>query len=329
MSTLRFKDLKPKEAIQVIDSFIGNESIANFTEKLAGQNFIVTIKPDGNVSTTSKKLKGVEANIFPHLREIIKLFHPKVTSEIEYTFEVLKKQGRPDYIDYVLQRDFTLIEFSGNLTQSVTDILNSSQEKAIFYTKQSIKKSISSTASPEHKDYLEKIKDRLLSGERLNKSEMEKVDIVLSTILDQGGYISSFGGRIEGLFGDVGGTKFKVPSKRYSEIQKLHSGIYGSILKTPKRNFVARFVAADTQNGVDRLVDDTRKYLEKISTESIEPGFRIFFKPSEARRLLTLSNKELAEQVYDRVSSRNWVKTSDITSESKTLLRTYIRNLLF
>jgi hypothetical protein len=326
MPTPRFKDLRPGEAIVVIDSFLGNQSIASFTEKLAGQNLLVEIYPDGKVIFTTKRLKGVEVNIFPKVKEVLNSFHPQVTSVTRYEFEVLKKSGRPDYIDYILPANLTVVEFSGNLTQEVAQRINSSQKDVIFYDSSFIKKPISVALSQNQRIFLEDVRTKL-KDRSITKQELQQVDELLSTVLDEGGYTSSFGGRLEGLVGDVGGKKFKIPSKKYTDVQKLHSGLYGAVLKTRKKDFVSRFQSASTE-GEDRLVDDTRKYLEKISTGSIDPGFRIFFSPSEAKKMLSLPNEQLGQIVYNRISSKNWVSTSDIKSESADLLRLFVKSYL-
>lgn len=326
MPTPRFKDLKRNEAINVIDSFLGNQSIATFTEKLAGQNLSAQVNSNGTVTFSTKRLKGVEVNIFPQVKEALVSFHPPVNDTVKYDFEILKKSGRPDYIDYVLPAELVVVEFSGNLTHEIAKKLNSSQKSVIFYDITFIRKSISGGMTQPQRKFLEDARVKL-QDDTITKQELQQVDELLSTLLDEGGYTSSLGGRLEGLLGDVGGTKFKIPSKKYADVQRLHSGLYGSVLKTKKKDFVSRFQSASSE-GQDRLVDDTRKYLEKISTGSIEPGFRIFFSPSEANKMLSLPNEQLGSIVYDRISSKNWVSTSEVKSESVDLLKSFIKSYL-
>lgn len=326
MPTPRFKDLKRNEAIAVIDSFLGNQSIASFTEKLAGQNLTAEVYPDGNVTFSTKKLKGVEVNIFPKVKEALVSFHPPVKEVVKYSFEILKKSGRPDYIDYVIPADLIVVEYTGNLTQEIAEQLNSSQQNIVFYDRSFIRKSISGEISQEQRSFLEIARAKLHDGS-ITKQDLQQVDELLSTLLDESDYSSSLGGRMEGLVGDVGGTKFKIPSKKYADVQRLHSGLYGAVLKSRKREFVSRFQSAATESH-DRLVDDTRKYLEKISTGSIEPGFRIFFSPSEAKKMLLLPNEQLGPIVYDRISSKNWISTNDIKSEGVYLLKSFIKSYL-
>ena len=325
MPTPRFSDLSSSDALQVIDAFLGKETLAEFTEKIAGQNLVVLVRPN-EVITTSKKHGDKPIRIFSEVREAIEAFHPKVSDEVRYTFEVLKKE-RPDFVDYVLSDAVYVIDIGGNLSSQIAESLNSSQDKVKFVTKNSITRPVAGAADDAQTETLQSFRSKLMSGQKISKQETAQIESVLSNLLDQGAFPSVFGGgRIEGLFGAVKGSKFKIPSKKYSDIQRLHSGLYASVLRSNKRDFVARFSSADAS---DKLVSDVRNYLEKVATTSLEPGFRTFFKPSEAKQLASLTNAQLAPIVYDRISSKKWVPTTaEGVRRTDDLLRQFIHECL-
>lgn len=337
MPTPRFKNLNSQQALEVVNAFLGLDSKVTFTEKLAGQNLVVIVRPNGEVIATTKSANRIAAGMFPEITGQIEKFHPPVKSDIKYTFEIIRSSKRPDFIDYKFDTSFVAVEFGGNMQKDVADLLNKRQNIVKFYTTEDIKKSVKNVIKPHQKEYLQSTRNKLIGGIELTPQEKSSVEEMLMDIVDSEEFVSSIGGkRIEGLFGKSSEVGFKIPSKKYAEIQKLQAGLYGSVKNTGKREFVSRFQDNDPKG--DRLMSDVKKYLEKISEMELTPGFRFFFSPAEAQQLLSLDMEELGKRFYDRVRSKEWVTgqstNTQIKSEIKKtnntnlLLKEFIRGFL-
>lgn len=324
MPTPRFKNLVAKDAIQVLDAFLGKQSLASFTEKIAGQNLIVIVDPTGEVLTTSKAAGRTAKGMMPPVSDALEKYfsiNPPEKS-VRFSFEVLRKKGRPDYIDYQLPKDWVAIEFSGILTPDVAAELNSMQDDVAFFTTRDIRKPVSGLLTPEQSKILSNVRDLLSNGATPSKEDIASAEAILMDLLDSGKIPSTVGGvRIEGLFGNIGDTGFKIPSKKYDEIQRLQAGLYGAVKTMNKTAFVKRF--EDDLPG-DKLVKQVRDYLSTVSTSRFDPGFRLFFSPTEATNLRSFSPKELGTSFYDRVKSKNWVTTTQLES----LIREYVFRFL-
>ena len=336
MPTPRFRDLDPQQSLEVIDAFLGADSKVSFTEKLAGQNLVAIVTPTGDVLTTSKSVGRIASGMFPEVTGPLEKFHPPVETNTKYTFEIIRSAKRPDFIDYKIDTPYVAVEFSGAMTKDVEQQLNSRQKDVKFYTSDDIKKSVKGVLGPEQKTYLQFIRDKIAVGAKLTPQEKSETEDVLMSALDSGAFPSSIGGqRIEGLFGTTASGGFKIPSKKYAEIQRMQAGLYGAVKNEGKKEFSLRF---QEEKAGDRLVADVLKYLEKVAGTQQTPGFRFFFSPVEAKELLSGDIKELGKKFYDRVKSKDWVSSQQVdpqiklenknTYNTRRLLREFIRGLL-
>lgn len=347
--TPRFRNLSPEAMISVIDSFLGAREDVDFTEKLAGSNFSVTVEPGGAKSYTTKSMRekpgAPTKGIFPTVEKAIDEVHPEVSAPVTYSFEILRKTKRPDYIDYKITHDIAAVDFSGKLTPDLARKLNDAQSDVYFLTKADIKKSVGKLVKDDAtRAKLQTAKAKIESGQ-ITKQEIADVDDTLSDLIDSGAVPSTLGGgRIEGLFGTVGGKGFKIPSKAYADVQKDQSRFYAMMMKGGK--LADRFQAA-VESGTlssDKLLSDVVDYLQRLSTGGLPPGFRAFFTPEEAKELLSYyddmlagnakAGKTFGSKFFGRVKNKEqWVSTGELKREarrfsSRVMNESYIRSLV-
>jgi len=328
MATPRFRDLSPEEAASVVDAFLGNESAVEFTEKVAGQNFTATVNPDRSIDLGVKSSGAkISSGVFPSLEAALKNHHPSVDRSVTYKFEVVKKEARPDFIEYPLTADVTAIEFSGAMTRAVAESLNSGQDEVKFLVKRDIVKDVKSLVSdPMDADKLRSFRDEVLRGSRPSKAVTHDVENILMGLVDSGKSPSSLGGgRIEGLFGMSGGRSFKFPSRAYADLQLMQAKFYAVVKSNRVRNVVGRFESAVDDPMSDRAVSDVIEYIDKFSATPPLPGFRVFFKREELQRLKAMldkymsgdasTGKRLASEFFRRVANKSeWVSSNEIDS---------------
>lgn len=342
MSTRRFSKLNPGEAIDVLNAFLGEVSSTKFTEKLAGQHFAVTIQPEGNVLYRGKGGKvTVGGGLFPQITKILSKSHPPVSEPVGYEFEVLKKKGRSDFIDYPVDKDYTVVELTGAMSQETADQLNSVQGMVHFLSQDAIKKSPASyVKDASSKQTLQSYRDLLASGGTPSREQSAEVEELLMSLVDSGQIPSSLGGeKIEGLFGKTGSGTFKIPSKSYEEIQSDQSKFVGIGRRVPMKDIVTRFQKAADAPMSDKLVADVLEYVQKMTKIKPQKGFRTFFSPSEMSGLSGLAaayqtgdidaGSQLAQQFFKRVNTKgSWVSTSVAESKQISLLRRLIKEHL-
>lgn len=353
MPTPRFRNLNPAAAIQVVNAFLGGESSVRFTEKLAGQHFAATINPDGSVSFT-KKSGEAKGSIFPTVEKALQNNHPTVSRPTEYSFEIVRKSNRPDFIDYDLSHEITAVEYSGNMTKSVADSLNAAQEDAFFMTRQDIVRPVEGVSlSPDERALLQAFIDTAKSGKPTKQQYLEAEDL-LSQIVDRGDTPSSLGGkRIEGLFGTAEGVGFKIPSKVYSEIQALQAKFYAYTKTGGVKKLYDRFYQAAGRPQTDTIVQDLVDYINILKRNPPPTGFRVFFAQDELKYLRHLTNrlllgdqdaaKKLARLFFARVGDKaSWAAswgpdkartTERINRKNKNelhenILRRFIREII-
>ena len=322
MSTPRFRDLRPASQAAVVDSFLGQMSDARFSEKLAGQHLSAFVYPDGRVKYSIKDSETLgSGGYFPSLETALEDFHPPVKSPVTYEFEVLKKTNRPDYIDYQLKKHMTAVEYSGEMTPATARALNDAQDEVEFVVKGGIEKSVSGLGlSEETTEELRSFRDDASVGP-ISKDRVKKIETILMDIIDDGRIPSSLGGdRIEGLFGRVHDTGFKIPAKKYADIQADQAKFYAVVRSGKSWSTQARFVASAGGPETDKLVNDVLDYIDKMAAGGPGPGFRVFFSPEEARSLQKLSDQlrtgdkkaaaRLARTFFARVEDRSaWVSS--------------------
>lgn len=327
MATKRFSDLSPQSAATVIDDFLGASENVYFTEKLAGQHLDVFVYPDGKVKAGIKTGGGHETRgYFPVVEGVFENHHPPVSSRTAYSLEVLKRDSRPDFIDYKFEVPFVVADLGGNMPQDVVDKFNEAQDQVKFLSNKDLKKSPASKPTPAERQVLETMKERLLAGEKVSKKDKQVVEKVLMDLLDRGAISSSLGGtRFEGLFGKVGEEEFKVPSAHYATMQ-LQQARFVAVTKNTqdygsyKVREMFQAVARDPSS-LKGLVKDVVDYL-KFLQGPLPTGFKVFFSKEEASKLSEQADKmlagdelaaaELARQFFDRVKDRKaWVSTGD------------------
>jgi hypothetical protein len=333
MPTPRFRDLSPEAAASVVDAFLGGETTAEFTEKMAGQHLTAIVKPDGSVDYAIKTGSPTGGGgYFPDLEEALERHHPPVKKTVRYQFEVLKKSKRPDYIDYPLSAAVTAVEYGGVMSKAVADALNAAQTSVVFYTKDSIRKAVGGIVSdPETKKILKSFRRKAASGSA-TKAETLEVEELLMDLVDSGKIPPTLGGsRMEGLFGTVtGGRGFKIPSRSYADLQLRQAKFYAIVRADRERETIARFKTAAADPSSDKAVSDVLEYIDYMSSGGPGPGFKVFFTHAEIDSLKTLADsyrggnaaagKKLAADFFKRVANRTaWVSSGVQEVAQKTL----------
>lgn len=326
MPTRRFNNLSLGEQGDVIDAFLGVGGGVDFTEKLAGQHLTVVIYPGGDVEYIGKEGKReVGGGLFPVVNGVLKKFHPPVDAEVKYEFEVLKKGVRPDFIDYPLEKDYTVVELSGVMSKSVAGALNTSQSSVVFIPRDSIKKSVGGVVrDPVLLKQLRSYRDKLASGVKPSKAEVLQVEGLLMDLIDSGVVPSTLGSvAIEGLFGISSGGGFKIPSTTYANLQREQAKFFAVSRKMSMAGIRDRFVSAGEDPRGDRLVADVINYVENFSQKSPPRGYRMYFSKEELMGLRGLvdaylggdvsSGVNLAAQFFGRVKDKSaWVTTEAV-----------------
>lgn len=317
MSTPRFRDLSPVEAASVVDSFLGERPDVDFTEKLAGQHLTATFDPATGWRYTIKSGESSSGGYFPDVEEALEEHHPR-TRPVKYTFEVLKKRRRPDYIAYDLKNDVAA-EYSGTMTPEAARRLNSAQDSVTFLTRDDIRKPVAGLlVDPKTRNVLKKFSAAAKVG-RASRAEKIAIESILMDLVDSEKMSSAAGGpRVEGLFGLVGRQGFKIPSKKYADVQLLQAKFYALARRLGAHGVAARFDAAGGDPNADQVVKDVIDYVDYMASDGPGPGFKVFFGPAEATKLKALADsylsgvlaagRKLANIFMNRVSDRSsWV----------------------
>lgn len=314
MSTPRFRDLSPASAAAVVDAFLGDESGVDFTEKLAGQHLTAASRDGTRWKYTIKSGESGSGGYFPDLENALAMHHPR-TGPVEYSFEVLKTRRRPDFIAYDLKNDVAA-EYSGAMTPEVARRLNSAQRQVTFLTRDDIRKPVAGlVVDPKTRSILKKFSAAAAAG-RVSRDEKTAVEAILMDLVDAEGVSSAAGGpRIEGLFGLVDRQGFKIPSKKYADVQLLQAKFYALSRRLGSHGTADRFDAAAGDPDADRVVRDVIDYIDFMASGGPGPGFKVFFGPAEAAKLKVLADnyvagdaaagRKLAALFMQRVSDRS------------------------
>jgi hypothetical protein len=327
-STSKVRNLSQDELITLVDSLLGNDGGLVFTEKMAGTHLDVLVKSTGEALSRSKTARAHGAQYSdqassPEVLQAIEDLHPQAVEDINYLFEIIRSQNRPDYIDYLIGDQIVAIEYSGKLTDSVKETLNTSQSEVKFLSKGDITREIIDI--PDNSlNILLALQDEL-GNSKISANRKREIESELASVVGEVFSDSVLGGPTEGVFVSGGEREFKIPTQQYSEIQNLQAPIYtifsgrSSISKKELKNRITSVAEDPDKINSDKILQDLVKYLE-AAEEGLPSGFRSFVSPEEAIDILddldaaAGGSKAAATRVYQalnrRVSNRDlWHST--------------------
>ena len=326
--TPRVSDLSQEDIILVIEDILGREPLGSYTEKLAGQNLTVYIRGGAVTGQFKGKTESSWSDLSGVAAEIRQSSLPDSVGDITFSFEILKPENRPDYLDYAIGGKTVVVEFTGALTKEMARVLNTSQRRLKFLTKEDITKRprpLSAATAETMRDHL----NALTTQKKVTKEKKEQIESDISAALVEIFGESIFGGAPEGIFVTGTSKSFKIPEKTYADVQRLSAPIYAVFSekgKIPMNVIYDRFAAissgAQPNPESDGIWRDLKRYLTAAAA-GFSPGYMTFFSPSEARALLGTMDKiaagsdtagtatrSLLSQVRGRVSDkRSWVST--------------------
>jgi len=291
-ATPRIANLGNDDIIALIDLILGEESVLEVSEKIAGQNLSVKVE-NGQVYTKYKNQ--------PEYREAYEPFKSIFAAhdgDGEYVFEMISPDNRPDYVNYLT--DSTIfVDFSGRLTDEMAKKL--SNESNTFMTNKQIRRN-QFDVTPEQRQELVGLRSR--AEQRLRKRDKQEIADRIKAIILSPNVQSVLGGGVEGLYVTGGDKNFKIPSPTYQELQKLQVGIYAVLSgrsPIPKKDVRKRVIDGKDS---DKIVQDLRKFLS-FAQNDIPAGYRMFVSPEEAMTLLSkMDTPEGRKQVYVFLNKR-------------------------
>ena len=329
--TPRILDLDKPDIVQLLSDILGSAPLIQYTEKFAGQNFELTIK---NGRTSGRFKDDIAAGYTPRdtsdlggvARSIRSTgLHEKV--DVVYTFEVVKPDTRPDYIDYALGSKTLAVEYSGVMKPEIAKFLNSKQPYVRFLCREDLVRK-PKPLSPELRQKIQATHDKVTSLSRLTPIDKKEIEKLISQSLIQIFGESLLGGPPEAVFATGGEKTFKIPEFNYAEIQRIQAPIYATFSKSKSRYSsleLLRRIEAIAENSElltsDKMIAGIAGYLKLAEKGMSSKGFRTFFSKSEAKSLLQMLNKISAgdkSQAYkffstiqDRINDRReWVSTT-------------------
>jgi hypothetical protein len=314
-ATPRIANLGNADIIALIDLILGEESVLDASEKLAGQNLSVKIE-DGQVYTKYKNEPE-----FREAREPFKTIFAAHDGDGEYVFEMISPDNRPDYVNYLT--DSTIfVDFSGRLTDEMAKSL--SNEQNTFMTKQQIRRN-QFDLTDEQRQELIGLRSR--AGDRLRKRDKQEIAERIKAIILSPNVQSVLGGGVEGLYVTGGEKDFKIPNPTYQNLQKLQAGIYAVLSgRAGIRKAVVKQRVIDGEDS-DKIVQDLRRFLS-FAQNDIPAGYRMFVSPEEAMDLLSkMETPEGRKQVYvflnKRIKQKKDWYSSEQLEEAKKWSRKY------
>jgi hypothetical protein len=311
-ATPRIINLKQHDIISLIDLILGKDSILDVSEKLAGQNLSVKVE-NGKVYIKFKQMP-----------KFVKGYKPYTTlfsggSDGEYTFEMIRPDKRPDYVDYLTDNTI-LIDFSGNLTSDEAEKL--STDDYTFMTKDQIRRNQFDITDEQRQELLSL---RARAEGRLKRDDKQDIAERIKAIILSPNVQSVLGGGVEGLYVTGGDKEFKIPNPLYQNLQRLQAGIYavwsgksGIPLKNRtmekdgetvivKHGVKERFIADKSgkkEGEGDNIVNDVRNFLS-FAQKDIPVGYRMFVSPEEAMLLLDkIQTEDGRKEVYVFLNKR-------------------------
>ena len=291
-ATPRIANLGNADIVALIDLILGEESILDASEKLAGQNLSVKIE-DGQIYTKYKNQ--------PEYREAYEPFKSIFAAhdgDGEYVFEMISPDNRPDYVNYLT--DSTIfVDFSGRLTDEMAKSLSNDQNT--FMTKGQIRRN-QFDLTDEQRQELVGLRSRAQS--RLRKRDKQEIAERIKAIILSPNVQSVLGGGVEGLYVTGGEKDFKIPSPTYQNLQKLQAGVYAVMSgRAGIRKSIVKQRIIDGEDS-DKIVQDLRRFLS-FAQNDIPSGYRMFVTPDEAMDLLSkMDTPEGRKQVYVFLNKR-------------------------
>ena len=314
-ATPRIANLGNDDIIALIDLILGEESVLDVSEKLAGQNLSVKVE-NGQVYTKYKNQ--------PEYREAYEPFKSIFAAhdgDGEYVFEMISPDNRPDYVNYLTDNTI-FVDFSGRLTDEMAKKL--SNESNTFMTKKQIRRN-QFEITAEQRQELVGLRSR--AEQRLRKRDKQEIADRIKAIILSPNVQSVLGGGVEGLYVTGGDKNFKIPSPTYQNLQKLQVGIYAVLsgrTNIPKKEVRQRVIDGAED---DKIVQDLRRFLS-FAQNDIPAGYRMFVSPEEAMNLLSkMDTPEGRKQVYvflnKRIKKKNDWYTPQQLEEGKKWSRRY------
>jgi hypothetical protein len=290
--TPRIENLGNTDIVALIDLILGEESVLDASEKLAGQNLSVKIE-DGQTYTKYKSQ--------PEYREAYEPFKTIFAAhdgDGEYVFEMISPDNRPDYVNYLT--DSTIfVDFSGRLTDEMAKSL--SNDQFTFMTKGQIRHN-QFDLTDEQRQELVGLRSR--AGDRLRKRDKQEIAERIKAIILSPNVQSVLGGGVEGLYVTGGEKDFKIPNPTYQNLQKLQAGVYAVMSgRAGIHKSIVKQRVIDGKDG-DKIVQDLRRFLS-FAQNDIPAGYRMFVTPDEAMDLLSkMDTPEGRKQVYVFLNKR-------------------------
>ena len=314
-ATPRIANLGNDDIIALINLILGQESVLDVSEKLAGQNLSVKVE-NGQVYTKYKNQ--------PEYREAYEPFKSIFAAhdgDGEYVFEMISPDNRPDYVNYLTDNTI-FVDFSGRLTDEMAKKL--SNESNTFMTKKQIRRN-QFDVTPEQRQELAGLRSR--AEQRLRKRDKQEIADRIKAIILSPNVQSVLGGGVEGLYVTGGSKNFKIPSPTYQNLQKLQVGIYAVLsgrTRISKKEVRQRVIDGAED---DKIVQDLRRFLS-FAQNDIPAGYRMFVSPEEAMSLLSkMDTPEGRKQVYvflnKRIKKKNDWYSPEQLEEAKKWSRKY------
>ncbi len=324
-TTPRIQDLSREEIIEVLKDILGREPLNTYTEKLAGQFLEVKIEGD-KVLTIFKDAKekgfshGYKHDAGGTATALRSIRLPEEMSDQIYQFEVIKQENRPDYIDYIVGDKSLAIEFTGRMSKSLAQKLNELQTSVKFISQSDIIRR-PMNLSDETRTHVQRALDSAQTTTKISRTEKDSIESLISKALVEIFGESLLGGSPEGIFASSSSTSFKIPEHNYANIQRLQAPLYAVFSEKSKytpQELGARFESFVT-NPQDRMAKQIKDYLLAAS-KGFAPGFRTFFTPEEASKLLidfeelisgdVSKSKQILSQLKRRIGNKHlWVST--------------------
>jgi len=319
-ATPRIANLGNTDIVALIDLILGEESVLDVSEKLAGQNLSVKIE-DGQVYTKYKNEPE-----FREAREPFKTIFAAHDGDGEYVFEMISPDNRPDYVNYLTDNTI-FVDFSGRLTDEMAKSL--SNDQFTFMTKGQIRRN-QFDLTDEQRQELVGLRSR--AGDRLRKRDKQEIAERIKAIILSPNVQSVLGGGVEGLYVTGGEKDFKIPNPTYQNLQKLQAGVYAVMSgRAGIRKSVVKKRLIDGEDG-DRIVQDIRRFLS-FAQNDIPSGYRMFVTPDEAMDLLSkMDTPEGRKQVYvflnKRIKKKSDWYSPDQLQEATNWSRRYKKTIL-
>jgi hypothetical protein len=155
----------------------------------------------------------------------------------------------------------------------------------------------------------------------MSKSEKESIESLISKALVEIFGESLLGGSPEGIFASSPSKSFKIPEHNYANIQRLQAPLYAVFSDKSKYTPLELETRLESfaGNPDDRMAKQIKDYLATAS-KGFPPGFRTFFSPEEASKLLidfeelisgdVSKSKQILSQLKRRIGNKHlWIST--------------------